>query len=131
MVDSNIIDEYISILIKSNLDYVYNGAPHTYPDGLDVEVFTFNALKKANKNAKKLIQKDGVTRYFRDNLKKFKTKHIKCPIKNISHLRITLDTEKDLTLIKEIYKFFNPKVIFSWKKIISFYKLNKDLFNNL
>ena len=131
LVDSNIIDEYISILIKSNLDYVYNGAPHTYPDGLDVEVFTFNALKKANKNAKKLIQKDGVTRYFRDNLKKFKTKHIKCPIKNISHLRITLDTEKDLTLIKEIYKFFNPKVIFSWKKIISFYKLNKDLFNNL
>jgi spore coat polysaccharide biosynthesis protein SpsF (cytidylyltransferase family) len=130
LVDSDIIDEYIKILIKNNLDYVYNGAPHTYPDGLDVEVFTFKALKKANKNAEKLIQKDGVTRYFRDNLKKFETKHIKCPIKNISHLRITLDTKKDLTLIRKIYKFFNPKVIFSWKKIISFYKKNKVLFNN-
>ncbi len=130
LVDSDIIDDYINILKKNNLDYVFNCKPHTYPDGLDVEVFTFKALKKANKNAKKLIQKDGVTRYFRDNLKMFKYKHIKCPIKNISHLRITLDTKKDLALIKIIYKFFYPKVIFSWKKIVSFYKLNKVLFNN-
>ncbi len=131
LVDSDIIDEYISILKKNNLDYIYNGAPHTYPDGLDVEVFTFKALKRANRNAKKLVQKDGVTRYFRDNLKKFKTKHIKCPIKDISHLRITLDTIQDYTLIKKIYKFFYPEVVFNWKKIISFYKLNKVHFNNL
>ena len=130
LVDSEIIDEYIKILKKDNLDYVYNGAPHTYPDGLDVEVFTYEALMKANKNAKKFVQKDGVTRYFRDNLKKFKARHVNCPIKNISHLRITLDTYEDLLLIKKIYKFFYPKVIFSWKRIVKFYRLNKSKFNN-
>ena len=130
LVDSEIIDEYIKILKKNNLDYVYNGAPHTYPRGLDVEVFTYEALKKANKNAKTFFQKDGVTRYFRDNLKKFKVRHINCPIQNISHLRITLDTYEDLLLIKKIYKHFYPKVIFSWKKIVKFYRLNKYKFNN-
>jgi glutamate-1-semialdehyde 2,1-aminomutase len=130
LVDSEIIDEYIQILRKDNLDYVYNGHPHTYPDGLDVEVFTYEALKKANKHAIKFVQKDGVTRYFRDNLKKFKVRHVSCPIKNVSHLRITLDTYEDLLLIKKIYKYFYPKVIFSWKRIVKFYRLNKKNFNN-
>ena len=52
---------------------------HTYPDGLDVEIFNIKSLKIANKFSKKGIQKEGVTRYFRDNINKFKTKHISCP----------------------------------------------------
>ena len=48
-VDPGIVDQYINILKRNNLDYVYNGHPHTYPDGLDVEVFNFKSLKLANK----------------------------------------------------------------------------------
>ena len=128
LVDSSIIDDYIKILKKNNLDYVYNGFPHTYPDGLDVEVFTFNAIKIANLKAKNIIQKEHVTRYFRDNINKFKTLHINCPIKDISNLRITLDKESDLKVIKNIYKSFNPKVNFDWKKIIELYKKDKNIF---
>ena len=57
LVDPKIIDEYIDILIKEKLDYVYNGFPHTYPDGMDVEVFRFKALKTAHTKAKTKIQK--------------------------------------------------------------------------
>ena len=106
-VDPSIVDQYINILKRNNLDYVYNGHPHTYPDGLDVEVFNFKSLKLANKYSKLKIQKEGVTRYFRDNLKKFKTKHIKSPIKNISKLRVTLDQEEDFNLIKIIFNHLN------------------------
>ena len=130
LVDNLIVDEFIQILKKNKLDYVYNGAPHTYPDGLDVEVFTFKAIKIANENAKNLIQKDGVTRYFRDNLKKFKTKHIKCPINDISKLRITLDEESDLKIIRNIYKSFYPKINFGWKRIIELYKKKQQIFEN-
>ena len=100
---------------RNNLDYVYNGHPHTYPDGLDVEVFNFKSLKLANKYSKLKIQKEGVTRYFRDNLKKFKTKHIKSPIKNISKLRVTLDQEEDFNLIKIIFNHFKPNIHFNWR----------------
>ena len=128
LVDSSIIDEFIKILKKNKLDYVYNGSPHTFPDGLDVEVFTFDAIKKANDNAIKLIQKEGVTRYFRDNLKKFKTKHIKCPFKDLSNLRITLDEETDLEVIRSIYEHFNPNINFSWRSIIKLFKKKPQIF---
>ena len=126
LVDSSMIDEFIKILKKDKLDYVYNGSPHTYPDGLDVEVFTFHAIKTANKYAHKLIQKEGVTRYFRDNLKEFKTKHIKCPFENLSKLRITLDEEADLEVIRNIYKYFDPKINFNWKSVVKLF-LKKPL----
>ena len=126
LVDSSMIDEFIKILKKDKLDYVYNGSPHTYPDGLDVEVFTFQAINTANKYAHKSIQKEGVTRYFRDNLKEFKTKHIKCPFENLSKLRITLDEESDLEVIRNIYKYFDPKINFNWKSVVKLF-LKKPL----
>ena len=126
--DPGIVDNYIDILKKNNLDYVYNGHPHTFPDGLDVEVFNFKSLKLANKYSKSEIQKEGVTRYFRDNLKKFKTKHVKSHIKNISKLRITLDEQDDFYLINKIFDHFKPDIYFDWLKIIKLAKSKKKLF---
>tara|TARA_A100001234_G_scaffold221482_1_gene237838 strand:+ start:1701 stop:3746 length:2046 start_codon:yes stop_codon:yes gene_type:complete len=127
-VDPKMVDEYIDIIKKKKLDYVYNGHPHTFPDGLDVEVFNFKSLKIANINAKSKEQKNGVTRYFRDNLNKFKTQHIKCLIKNISNIRITLDEENDFQLIKNIFENFKPNIHFNWLKIIKLAKSQKKLF---
>ena len=128
LVDPKIIDEYIDILIKEKLDYVYNGFPHTYPDGMDVEVFRFKALKTAHTKAKTKIQKEGVTKYFRDNLKKFKTKHIKCPINNVSSLRITIDEEVDLKLVRKIFDYFKPNINFNLSQIIELSKKKPALF---
>ena len=75
-----------------------------------------------------MIQKEGVTRYFRDNLKKFKTKHIKCPFKDLSNLRITLDEETDLEVIRSIYEHFNPNINFSWRSIIKLFKKKPQIF---
>ena len=46
-IDPEIIDIVVETMITSNNDYVSNGLPPTYPDRLDVEIFTFNALKDA------------------------------------------------------------------------------------
>ncbi len=127
-VDPKMVDEYIDIIKKKRLDYVYNGHPHTFPDGLDVEVFNFKSLKIANINAKSKEQKNGVTRYFRDNLNKFKTHHVKCSIKNISNIRITLDEENDFQVIKNIFENFRPNIYFNWLKIIKLAKSQKKLF---
>lgn len=126
--DPSIIDGYIDILKRDNLDYVYNGHPHTYPDGFDVEVFNFKSLRVAHKFSKLRVQKEGVTKYFRDNLKKFKTKHINSPIKNISQLRVTLDEEDDFKLISSIFDYFKPNIYFNWLKIVELAKFKKSLF---
>ena len=126
-VDPAMIDNYVDILKKGKFDYVYNCNPHSFPDGLDIEVFNYKSLRYADSKAKLTIQKEGVTRYFRDNLYKFKTKHIKCPIGDFSKFRITLDEKDDLTLINKIYNHFSPNINFKWTDIISLLKENRDL----
>ena len=41
---------------------------------------------------------------------------------NLSRIRWTVDTEKDLKLIKKITMAFHPKIYFGWEDI---YKLKK------
>ncbi|NJL53294.1 MAG: NTP transferase domain-containing protein [Hydrococcus sp. SU_1_0] len=44
LVDPAIVDRAIATFQQSNVDYLSNVSPPTYPDGLDIEVFTFQAL---------------------------------------------------------------------------------------
>ena len=46
LVDPNIIDKSINSIIKLKFDYVSNILKRSYPDGLDVEVFSSNTLQK-------------------------------------------------------------------------------------
>ena len=96
---------------------------------MDVEVFSYNLLKKANKLAKKKNRLNGgvLISFLREN-KNIKIKNIKSPIKNIENYRLTVDEEIDLKLIKKIYQHFHPNIHFSFQDIIKFAKKNKKLF---
>ena len=56
--DFRIIDAMIKKFLNNDCDYLSNIHPPSYPDGFDVEIFTFNALKKAYKSAKKIFKKN-------------------------------------------------------------------------
>ena len=47
LIDPDVIDKAIKEFENTECDYVSNTNRYTYPDGLDVEVFSFNALEKA------------------------------------------------------------------------------------
>ena len=49
MHDHEVIDSIIRIYKNNNYDYVSNVSKRTFPDGLDVEVFNFKSLDKAQK----------------------------------------------------------------------------------
>ena len=57
---------------KKKPDYLSNGLeqPWTYPDGLDVEVFSYELLRKVQKKATKSQRRDGavISYYLRDNI---------------------------------------------------------------
>jgi spore coat polysaccharide biosynthesis protein SpsF (cytidylyltransferase family) len=86
------------------VDYASNVNPPTFPDGLDVEVFKFKALKEAYSKAKKPTEREHLTTYI-INSKKFKKFNLKNSI-DYSTLRLTLDEKKDLILIEKIIKNF-------------------------
>ena len=56
LIDIKILEEVLLKYESENLEYVCNTLPPTFPDGLDVEVFSFNTLKKTFDNTKKKTQ---------------------------------------------------------------------------
>lgn len=122
--DAKIIDESISKFQKNKVDYLANCINPIYPDGLDVEVFNYKALKYAYFNATKISDLEHVTPYIR-NSKKFITYNLR---KKAIHpnWRLTVDEENDLELIEKIYTHFNHNN-FSFNDIINFLKKNTEL----
>jgi spore coat polysaccharide biosynthesis protein SpsF len=92
--------------MENNLDYVSNLHPATYPDGNDVEVFTIEALEKANRDAKKPMEREHTTPYFWENPHLFTIGNISWE-RNIDYSmshRFTLDYIEDFNFISRIYE---------------------------
>ena len=47
LIDPHVIDQIVNACKSGEYDYVSNTLEPTFPDGVDVEVFKFSALKKA------------------------------------------------------------------------------------
>lgn len=125
LIDSKIIDDILKIHNKKKNDYTSNVLELTYPDGLDVEIIELQTLMKSNELDKSNYNKEHVTPFVRRS-DIFKKSNLRC-YKNFSNRRWTLDTINDYIFIKKIYKYFYPKIFFSWKEVIKAEKKNKDL----
>ena len=126
LIDSNLVDDVLKYYVKKKADYVSNTLIPTFPDGLDIEVFSFNALKKAWKNSKKNYEKEHVTPYIRKN-EKFRKFNFTNQ-KDLSDKRWTLDELEDFKVIKGIFKNFYPNIFFSYKEVLNLEKKNKKIF---
>lgn len=97
-----IIDKAVQKLLKEEADFVCNNFPPSFPEGLDVEVFTKRALSIAEQNSESNFEREHVTQYFYHNPSLFKILNISNH-KNLSGLRWTLDTEEDFLMARQIY----------------------------
>jgi len=70
LIDPKIVDDVISNFFLENVDYASNVNPPTFPDGLDVEVFKFRALKEAYIKATQSIEREHVTPFIINNKKR-------------------------------------------------------------
>ncbi len=110
LIDPLIVDQGILKFLENNYDYVTNTFPRTFPDGNETEIFSFDVLELAYKEAKLPSEREHVTPYFRNNRKQFKIFNF--TYKNdISDLRWTLDYEQDLKLIKIIFSSIKERPV--------------------
>jgi len=108
LIDPAVIDEVIALHQVQGSDYTSNCQPATFPDGLDVEVFTRSALSLAWQQAKKPSEREHVTAYIRNNSESFKQVNYSHHV-NLSHYRWTVDEPEDFELIDKIYQNLYPK----------------------
>jgi glutamate-1-semialdehyde 2,1-aminomutase len=128
LVDYGLVDEAIQKFKLADVDYLSNNNPPTYPDGLDIEVFSFKALKKANNEAISLFDREHVTPYLREK-NKFKSSVIK-NFENLSSLRWTVDEEIDFYVIDKIFNHFFPRIDFTWEEVLKLQSEQKELFSS-
>jgi len=127
LIDPDIIDEVIESFFSSKSEYASNREPPTFPDGLDVEVMSFEALKKANDTATSSYDREHVTPFIIRS-KNFKKFFLKNRI-DLSNERWTVDEEKDFELVKNIYKEFAFDFNISWKNVLELKKRKPNLFS--
>ena len=110
LIDYRIIDRVFKYYENNDFDYVSNLHPATYPDGNDVEVFSFQALEKAFQEATRPLEREHTTPYFWENPSQFKIGNIVWESGldySMSH-RFTIDYKEDFDFIEAVYKDLYP-----------------------
>ena len=123
LIDPDLMDSVISFCIDGNLDYAANGLVETFPDGEDIEVFKFSALREAYEKAKLLSELEHVTPY----IKKHSSFLNGVPFRSDNYysggdykaVRITVDTPQDLQVVENLVKKLGSKA--GWKEYTDLY----------
>lgn len=134
--DPQILDEMILYYRSHKVSLITNAgmdaSTRTYPRGLDAEIFSFEILEEAYKNAEKKYQREHVTPYIYE---KYKDIYYYQNSINYSKYRWTLDTPEDWKLIESIYghlyhgrhDFYLGDIIKLMTKYPELHDMNKDI----
>ncbi|WKZ36457.1 MAG: glycosyltransferase family protein [Anaerolineales bacterium] len=126
-------------------DFVCNRLPppwhRTYPIGLDVEVCTVEALKKAWKEAREPQHREHAMPYFYEGVELNKINRgleygvsprgyriaLLHHTADFGDYRWTVDTPEDLEFMREAYACFNGRDDFTWKEVLGLVHDNPEL----
>ena len=103
--EPGIIDEVVSRILLG-FDYVSNNLKPSFPEGLDVEAFTYDALVKADKLATKNYEREHVTPYIWESPDRFNLCNVLCEQQGFENVRLTIDDKVDFELISNFVRTF-------------------------
>ena len=126
LVDSSIVDACIRGFKSSGADYFSNVNPPTFPDGLDVEVFSANALTQCSLNTDKKHDREHVTPHIRES-GLFNNAGIQNK-EDLSAIRWTVDDPEDLKVVESVFTHFAPDIYFSWQNVLELQQNSPHLF---
>jgi spore coat polysaccharide biosynthesis protein SpsF len=122
LIDPAVINEVIEEHLNSKADYTANTIKETYPDGEDVEVFTFDVLKRVWQEARLASEREHVTPYIRKHGELFKLISVEYP-EDHSAKRWTLDNLEDYKFIKLVYdKLYKRQSLFGMSDVFNLLK---------
>lgn len=125
--DAAIIDKAISFFKENpNLDYVSNTIKPTYPEGLDIEVMTFDCLQRLHVCSVLASEREHVTAYITHNPSEFNVINFESK-EDLSLWRWTVDKPADFEFVKKIFEKFESNPLASSEKIIDFIKEHPEL----
>jgi spore coat polysaccharide biosynthesis protein SpsF (cytidylyltransferase family) len=135
LLDPKVVDELIRQFVIRDVDFLSNSEPlpSSWPDGMDVSIFSFSALRLAWEKAVKPSEREHVTFYFWNNLAQFACERVEHN-PDWSKYRITIDYPEDFALLNTIIEYFGADdsraiTTLSMEDIVSFLETNPSTFN--
>ena len=103
LLDPSVVDDVVRRFLDGDVDYVSNICPPTYPDGLDTEVFSLEALQRAHAEAEWASEREHVTSYIRKHPETFRIQNV-THAKDLSSLRWTVDDDRDMAFVRAVFE---------------------------
>lgn len=130
IIDPEIVDQCIQVYKFNTASYVGNAHIRSYPDGMDVQVFSLSDLKKSGEMTDDKLDREHVSLYMRNHPEIFPHLHIVAPNSIFwPELGLTLDEQQDFELLKTIIEHFhsleNP--FFSCLDCVTYLRNHTDL----
>ena len=130
IIDPAIIDHMVEKFTanQAQLDFITNALRTTYAPGMEVEVFSFEALKDASARCNDFKIRVHGSLFIRQSPEKYRIlnieapEHLACP-----HLELELDTSEDFEVIKKIIENFDGRIDFTYEEIIAFLEENPEI----
>ena len=128
LVDPALVDQCVRLFKEQKVDYFTNTLPPTYPDGLDIEIFTLAALERAARESDSAYDHEHVTPYIR-NADRFRLGGLQNP-EDLSDLRWTVDEQEDFEVVTNVFQHFAPDIHFGWERVLHLQTAEPSLFES-
>jgi len=127
LLDPAVVDHVVQRFLSTSCAYASNINPPTFPDGLDVEVFSHASLQRAWKEARMASEREHVTVYIRNHPEWFASENVQNR-EDWSHLRWTLDEPEDYHMLSCVFSHFATRnMLFGMEEVLDFLKDNPDV----
>ena len=121
LIDPALVSDAITFFLENNFEYISSGRTGI-PDGMGVQIFLTNTLRRSYELAFEAAHFEHVTLHINENPDLFRIHYLETAdnLKR-SDLRLTLDTEVDFKLLGEIIEHFLPeKPFFNLVEILDY-----------
>jgi len=109
LMDPAIVDKVVGVYHANKFDYVSNTIRLTYPDGMDVQVFSTQVLAEVDHLTRDPTDREHVSLYIYEHPEKFVLHNADSDLpEKYWHYRLTVDTADDFALITAIFNALYP-----------------------
>jgi spore coat polysaccharide biosynthesis protein SpsF len=131
LVDPAVIDRIVREHVDTRADFTANRLPpphqRTWPIGLDVEVATIEALRRADAEATDPAHREHVMPYLYVEPGRFSVRVVECDLGDFGAVRWTVDTPEDLAAVRALVAQPGVDVTTSWETLLEVWGAHPEI----
>lgn len=102
-----LVDRVVGAHLADGNDFTSNVFPPTYPDGLDMEVYSADCLARLDVEAELPSAREHISPFVAAHPDRYRIGNVESP-RDLSHVRLTVDEPEDLEVVRRVFEALYP-----------------------